>query len=148
MYVYGHWNSESSKSGISSYIVFTILMIHVCNTDLNATPKIIGHLFFDTSIIQFFILVTVVQPLDYWMYHSLIKGGGCSRPMVLSNLQYRVLIWIITGQGPTLLAVGRGGVGWHLFSRLSFLFFLCLSLLSQTAVTPKTTKQQSQPRKS
>ena len=49
--------------------------------------------FFDTPVDQFFIFGHSV------MYHSIIKGGGCGRGMVL------------TGQGLTLLPVGRGGVG-------------------------------------
>ena len=42
----------------------------------------------------------------------------------LVNFQYRgvLLIWIIVGQGPALLAVGVGGVLFgHFFFRLSFL---------------------------
>ena len=37
-------------------------------------------------------------------------------------------IWIRVGQGPTVLAVGAGGVVWTFFSRLSFLFSFSLSL--------------------
>ena len=37
-------------------------------------------------------------------------------------------IWIRVGQGPTVLAVGAGGVVWTFFSRLSFLFSFFLSL--------------------
>ena len=44
--------------------------------------------------------------------------------MVLGNFQCRsfLLIWIIVGQEPTVLAVGAGVVVWVFFSRLSFLF--------------------------
>ena len=51
--------------------------------------------------------------------------------MVLGKLPVpgRTTIWIRVGQGPTALAVSAGG-GWfgHFFPRLSFLFFLPLSL--------------------
>ena len=45
------------------------------------------------------------------------------------NFQCRgvLLIWIIVGQGPTVLAVGAGRFG-HFFSRLSFLSSFSLSL--------------------
>ena len=42
----------------------------------------------------------------------------------------RLTIWMIEGQGPIALAVGAGGGGLfgHLYSRLSFLSSLSLSL--------------------
>ena len=41
-----------------------------------------------------------------------------------------VLLWIIVGQGPTVLAVGAGGECWIFFSLgLSCLFFFSLSLV-------------------
>ena len=61
-----------------------------------------------------------------------------------------LLIWIIVGQGPIVLAVGAGGCLDIFFSHLSFLFSFSLSLgdgpiwteiLSQRAVKPKTTNQ-------
>ena len=39
-----------------------------------------------------------------------------------------LLIWIIVGQGPTVLAVGAGGVVWTFFSRLLVLSSFSLSL--------------------
>ena len=69
------------------------------------------------------------------------------------NLQCRgvLLIWIIVGQGPTVLSIGAGGDCLDIFfSRLSILFSFYLSLgdgqvytdiLSQRAVKPKTTNQ-------
>ena len=39
-----------------------------------------------------------------------------------------LLIWIIVGQGPIVLAVGAGGLFGHFFSHLSFLFSSSLSL--------------------
>ena len=46
------------------------------------------------------------------------------------NFQCRgvLLIWIIVGQGPAVLAVGAGGVVWTFFlSSITSLFFLPLS---------------------
>ena len=64
----------------------------------------------------------------------------------LENIQSRsvLLIWIIVGQGSTVLAVGAGGGCLIFFSRLYFLFSLKLGpietkILSQRAVKPKTT---------
>ena len=64
-----------------------------------------------------------------------------------------LLIWIIVGHEPTVLAVGAGGgLFGHFFSHLSFLFSFSLSLgdgpiqteiLSQRTVKPKTTNQQN-----
>ena len=55
--------------------------------------------------------------------------GWSGQAMVLGNFQYRdvLIIGIIVGQGPTVLAVGAGGVFEHLFSRLTFLFSLSFS---------------------
>ena len=60
----------------------------------------------------------------------------------------RPTIWIIVGQGPTVLAVGAGGGSFgHFYSHLSFLSSFSLSLgdgpiqteiLSQKAVKPQT----------
>ena len=54
-----------------------------------------------------------------------------SRAMVLGNFQCQhvLLIWIIVGQGPTVLAVGAGAVVWIFFhfSPITSLFFLPLS---------------------
>ena len=56
-----------------------------------------------------------------------------------------LFIWMLAGQGPVALAVGAVGVVWTFFSRLSFLFFIPLSvpiyteILSQGAVIRKTT---------
>ena len=38
------------------------------------------------------------------------SGGGCCRAMALGNFQCRGVlpIWIIVGEGPTVLAVGAG----------------------------------------
>ena len=62
-----------------------------------------------------------------------------------------LLIWIVVGQGPTVLAVGTGGgLFGHFFSGLLFLSSYSLSLgdcpiqteiLSQRAVKPKSTNQ-------
>ena len=50
--------------------------------------------------------------------------------MALGNLPVpgRPTIWMKVGQGPTVLAVGAGGVFVLFFSRLSFLSFVSLSL--------------------
>ena len=50
------------------------------------------------------------------------KGGSRCRAMVLGNFKFRgvQLIWIIVGQGPTVLTVGAGGLFGHLFSPISF----------------------------
>ena len=50
--------------------------------------------------------------------------------MVLGKLPVPgvLLIWIKVGQGPTALAVGAGGGSLDIFSRLSFLLSLSLSL--------------------
>ena len=49
---------------------------------------------------------------------------------VLSKLSVPgvLLIWMIVGQGPTVLAVGAGGVVWTFFSCLLFLSSFSLSL--------------------
>ena len=76
--------------------------------------------------------------------------------VVLGNFQCRdaLLIWIIEGRGPTVLAVGAGGAVMIFFSSLSFLFsFFSLSLslspgddpiqteiLSQRVARPKASK--------
>ena len=39
-----------------------------------------------------------------------------------------LLVWIIVMQGPTLLAVGAGGVNWTFFLVLVYLFSISLSL--------------------
>ena len=74
--------------------------------------------------------------------------------MVLGKLSVPglLLIWIKEGQGPTVLAVGAGGVVWTFFSHLSFLFSFSLSLgpiyteiLPQRAIKPKTTNQPIHP---
>ena len=61
------------------------------------------------------------------MYKSPIYTDGCcSRVMMLGKFQCRdgvLLIWLKVGLGPTVLAVGVGGVFRHLFSPLSNLFF-------------------------
>ena len=68
------------------------------------------------------------------------------------NFQCRgvLLIWMIVGQAPTVLAVGTGGVVLTFFSPLSFLSSFSLSLgddpiyteiLSQRAVKHKTNNQ-------
>ena len=50
-----------------------------------------------------------------------VSGGGRVKRGVL-------LIWIIVGQGPIVLAVGAGGVVWTFFlSSITSLFFLPLS---------------------
>ena len=50
--------------------------------------------------------------------------------MILGKLPVpgRPTIRMIVGQGPTVLAVGAGGVGWSFYSHLSLLssFSLCL----------------------
>ena len=58
------------------------------------------------------------------------EGGGRVVRRCWVNFQCRgvVLIWIRVGQGPTVLAVGAGGVVWTFFSHLSFLFSFSLSL--------------------
>ena len=45
------------------------------------------------------------------------NGDGCGRAMVLGNSQCLgvLLIWIIAGQGPTVLAVVAGGVLFDFF---------------------------------
>ena len=59
-------------------------------------------------------------------------GGWSGGVMVLGKLPVpgRPIIWITVGQGPTALTVGAGVVVWTF-------------LLSQMAVKPKTTNQQS-----
>ena len=60
-------------------------------------------------------------------------------------------VWLRVGKGPSVLAVGAGAVSLVIFfSRLSFLLPFSLSLgdsliktLSQRAVKPKTTNQQT-----
>ena len=50
--------------------------------------------------------------VQHWDNDSCIQiGGGCDRALVLCNFQGRsvLLIWIIVGQGPTVLEVGSGG---------------------------------------
>ena len=57
---------------------------------------------------------------------KLLSGGA----MVLRKFPVpgHPTIWIIVGQGPIALAVGAGGgLFVHIFSHLSFLFFLPLS---------------------
>ena len=54
-------------------------------------------------------------------------GGGSGHAMVLGKLPVLgiLLIWIIVGQVPIVLAVGAGGGCLDIFfCRLSFLFFL------------------------
>ena len=48
--------------------------------------------------------------------------GNLPMPGCPTNLDY------IVGQGPTMLAVGAGGVVWTFFFHLSFLFSFSLSL--------------------
>ena len=59
-------------------------------------------------------------------------GGGSGGAMVLGKLlplPGRPTIWIIVGQGPTVLAVGAGwGLFEHFYSHLSFLSSVSLSL--------------------
>ena len=70
------------------------------------------------------------------------------------NFQCRgvLLIWIIVGQGPAVLAVGADGVVWTFFLSSIILssFSLCLGddprkteMLPQRTVKPKTTNQTS-----
>ena len=60
--------------------------------------------------------------------------------MVLSKLPVpghpTYLDWIVVGQGPTILAVGTGGVVWAFFRRLSFFSLLSPSLweINQTSM--------------
>ena len=60
---------------------------------------------------------------------DLFRGGRVARRCWV-NFQCRgvLLIWITVGQGPTVLAVGAGGVVGHFFLRLSFLFSFSPSL--------------------
>ena len=58
------------------------------------------------------------------------RGDGWVMRWCWVNFQYRgvLLIWIIVGQGPIVLAeVAGGGLFGHLFCRLSSLLFLLLS---------------------
>ena len=63
------------------------------------------------------------------------------------NFQCRdvLLIWMVVGQRPTVVAVGAGGVVWAFFSHRSFLSLgdgpLYTEILSQRAVKPQTTNQ-------
>ena len=79
--------------------------------------------------------------------------------MVLGKLPVpgRPTIWITVGQGPTVLAVGAGGIVWT-FLLSSILSFLSLSLslgdgpiqteiLSQRAVKPQTNQPTNQNQK-
>ena len=53
-------------------------------------------------------------------------GGGRVVPRCWVNFQCWgvLLIWIIVGQGPIVLAVGAGGFVWHFFfSSITSLFF-------------------------
>ena len=57
-----------------------------------------------------------------------------------------LLVWIIVGQGPIVLAVGAGGGCLDIFSLISFSLSLGdgpieTEILSQRAVKPKTTNQ-------
>ena len=83
------------------------------------------------------------------------NGGWSGGAMVLGKLPVprRPTIWIRAGQGPIALAVGAGGgLFGHFYSPLSFPSSLSLSLgdgpieteiLSERAVKPKTTNQQT-----
>ena len=69
------------------------------------------------------------------------------------NLQYRgvLLVWIIVGQGPTVLAVGAGGGCLNIFNLIYPFSFLSPSLWETTqyrlkyclkgSLSPKTTNQ-------
>ena len=61
------------------------------------------------------------------------SGRGCGRAMVLGNFKCRgfLLIWILVGLGPTVLAVGAHGFGWTFF--LSTIIFLLFPSLWSTA---------------
>ena len=61
---------------------------------------------------------------------SFLNGGWSGGAMVLGKLPVpgRPTIWIIVGQGPTVLAAGAGGVVWTFFlSSIISLFLLLLS---------------------
>ena len=65
-------------------------------------------------------------------YPSIIikHGGGRVEGRCWVNFQCRgvLLVWMIVGQGPVVLAVGAGGgLCGHFFSYLSFLFSFSLS---------------------
>ena len=73
--------------------------------------------------------------------------------MVLGKLLVpgRPTIWMIVGQGPIVLSVGAGGGCLDIFTLLSFLSSISLSLgdgpiwteiVSQRAAKPKTTKNE------
>ena len=54
-----------------------------------------------------------------------VGGGGVRRCWVNFQCLGVLLIWIIVGQGPIVLAVGAGGgLSGHFFSAISSLFFL------------------------
>ena len=53
--------------------------------------------------------------------------GWCDDAGVNFQCRSVLLIWIVVGQGPTVLAVGAGGLFGHVFSPLSFLFSFSLS---------------------
>ena len=65
----------------------------------------------------------------YIMTFSQNAWGGGSQAMVLDDFQCQgvILIWIIVGQGPTVLAVGAGSGCFYIFlSSITFLVFLPL----------------------
>ena len=65
--------SQSSESSISATL---ISVLHLKTSVICfSIPQSFNPSFFGHSV----------------MYHSIIKGGGCGRAMVLSNLQYREL---------------------------------------------------------
>ena len=65
------------------------------------------------------------MPFSFCLPALRLSGGA----MVLVNFQCQdiLLIWIIVGQEPTVLAVGAGGGCLDFFLYLSFHFFLPLS---------------------
>ena len=85
------------------------------------------------------ILSSSTQSLPMMVNDTIVTGcrrGGRVVQWCWVNFQCRgvSLIWIIVGQGPTVLAVGAGEVCLDIFS---------LIYLSQRTVKPKTTNQPS-----
>ena len=69
---------------------------------------------------------------------SAVGGRVVRRCWVNFQCRSVLLIWILVGQGPTVLAVGVGGVVWTFFSRLSFLSSFSLSLWETARYRLKT----------
>ena len=80
---------------------------------------------FSLSVFRFVVAFLIIS--DLLVFRCVVAGEGRVVRRCWVNFQCRtdLLIWIIVGQGPTVLAVGAdGGCLDIFFSRLSFLFLL------------------------